>query len=381
MRSSGETLAGIQILDEWPNALGLILWLHVNDVSLWASTPTPARNHLFGLCSPLRLSATDSDVPVALSESLTSLSVLLSLPPDADAELVATCCLEVAAWARRSAAPRTALAFAQAGALAAPDISEPAVLTAMCALDVQEPVRAETWLRRAIAVARRERNWPVYATAYVLLGNICRERGNVSQAERYLLMGFRMGRRAAVHSARRDAAHGLFRLAVERGDVTTATRFASAAMGAYGKEQTHSSAHRLLLDVARFWIDAGQPTRARRALGRLAFHVGELSHDDTIAAAAMTSRVLAEGDARRSAAAEARACRMLARETTPDDVAFAAAVDLAHGAAIRRDRHAFDRATRAALRLAARERYDWTRNMVAALTRDAFPPAEGAANG
>jgi hypothetical protein len=154
-------------------------------------------------------------------------------------------------------------------------------------------------------------------------------------------------------------------------------------MGAYRKEQTHSSGHyRLLLDVARFWIDAGQPTRARRALGRLAFHVGELTHDDTLAAAAMTSRVLAEADAHRSVAAEARTWGMLACETnTAGDATFAALLDLAYGAALRSDRAAFDRATRAALRLAPSERYAWTRNVVAALTHEAFAPAQGDSNG
>jgi hypothetical protein len=378
LRSPAEALDGIGILHEFDGELGLTLWYAVRDVTLWASAPDPVRHGLFGPCSTAHLTATTSSVPEALRAPLETLAAMLAMP-GADAELLSLCCLEVAAWARGRKAPRTALAYAQAGAVAAPEFSEAALQTAICALELRETMRAETWLRRAVAVARRERNWPVYATAYVLLGTLYRQQGKVVQAERYLLMGFRVGRRASVHLARRDAAYGLFRLAVERGDATSSARLAIAAQRAYRKEQAHSAP--LLLDLARFWMEQDQAGRARAALGRLAMHVGELTRQEALAAAALTAWALAETKASHSKAAEARAWRILSDEATTDDAALAAALDLAHAAAARGDRESFDRATRTAHRVAPVERYDWTRSTLAALTRRAFPAPERSAHG
>jgi hypothetical protein len=161
--------------------------------------------------------------------------------------------------------------------------------------------------------------------------------------------------------------------------VPSATRLAVAAQRAYRKGQVHSA--RLLLDLARFWTDLGQAGRARAALGRLALHVGELTRGDALAAAALTTRALAGTERARSREAEKRAWRMLLDEATADEDAFPAAIDLAHGAALRHDRESFDRAARTALRLAPAERYDETRRTLAALARREFPAPEAAANG
>jgi hypothetical protein len=373
LRSPGETLDGIGILRELDNELGLLLWSVVRDVTLWASTPAAARARLFGMCSTVRLSTGAASVPDSLRRPLENLSALLTAPGRADADVLALCCMQVTAWARESQLPRTALAVAQAGALAAPEFSEAAMQTAICALELREPERAETWLRRAVAVARRERDAAVYVTAYVHLGNLYRERGRPLQAERYLLLGYRMARRRSVPLARRDAAYALFRMALDREDRSAATRWAVYAQRGYRKDQPQSVP--LLLGLARFWTDQGQAGRSRAALQRLTLHLGELARADALAAAALLARALAETEPRNSKAAENRAWRMLADESIADEAAFAAALDLAHGAAVRRDRKSFDRATRAALRFASTERYDWTRNTLAALGREAFAPA------
>lgn len=365
LRSPGETLDGISILHELDGELGLLLWRTVRSITLWASTPEEERQELFR-GDVLGLDATDSSVlPEELRPLLSSVSSRLVAPRRrVDPELLTLDCLHIAAWARRNKAPRTALAFAQAGALVSPDFPEAALQTAACTLDVGESERAETWLRRTIAVARRGGDWVAYSSAYILLGNIYREKKKLVAAERYLTLGFRAARRAGVPIARRDAAHGLFRLALARGDMPTAVHMADIAQRRCVWQ--HPDATKLLLEFARFWLDQGQPRRAGEALRRLPRPPRH--PEDALDAAALTARALAEMGRRHSSRRAAERAWSLVRESSvSDDAVFAAVIDLARGAAERGDRSGLDRAARVALRQAPTERYEWTRDTLAAL--------------
>jgi tetratricopeptide (TPR) repeat protein len=365
VRSPGETLDGIPLLDELDGVLGLLLWQTVRSITLWASTPAEVRHQLFNGVSNEGPAAADSSVPEDLRPLLHSiLSRLVGPRRRVDPELLTLDCLQVAAWARRGRVPRTALAFAQAGALASPEFPEAALQTAACALDVGESERAETWLRRAIAVARRGCDWVVYSTAYVLLGNIYREKEMLAPAERYLMMGFRAARRAGVPLARRDAAHGLFRIALARGDLPRAVQMADIAQRRCVGQ--HPNATKLLLEFARFWLDQGQPRLAGQALRRLP---RPPSHpEDALETAALTARALAElGRHQSSRKAAERAWSLVRESSVSDDAVFVAVLDLARGAAERGDRAGAGRAARVALRLASAERYEWTRGTLAAL--------------
>lgn len=365
LRSPGETLDGIPILHELGGELGLLLWRTVRSITLWASTPEEERHALFRGSEVLGLDATDSSVPEELRLLLTSVSSRLGAPRRrVDPELLTLDCLHVSAWARRYKAPRTALEFAQAGALTSPDFPEAALQTAACALDVGESERAETWLRRTIAVARRGGDWVAYSSAYILLGNIYREKKRLVSAERYLTLGFRAARRAGVPLARRDGAHGLFRIALVRGDMPTAVHMADIAQRRCVRQ--HPDATKLLLELARFWLDQGQPRRAGEALRRLPRPPRH--PEDALDAAALTARALAEMGRRHSSRRAAERVWSLVRESSvSEDAVFAAVIDLARGAAERGDRAGLDRAARMALRLAPTERYEWTRDTLAAL--------------
>lgn len=371
LRSPGESLDGVPVLHELDGELGLLLWYTVRDVTLWASTPASERHKLFGLCSTVRLSAFAVHVPEVLRPSLESITALLMEPGTTNAESLSISCLEISDWARRNRARSTALAFAQAGALVAPEMADPALQTAICAREAGEAARAETWARRATSVARRERNWAVHAAGWVLLGNIYRDVGNEVRASEFLMLGLRISRRASVPMARRDAAYGLFRLALARGDKETAASMAKIAQTHCTRDNAGSST--ILVDLARFWTDQGQAGRVRNALRRLRLHLAELTHTDALAAAALMARMLAEnGHPRLSRRAELRTWGLLVSDSTPDEAAYRAALDLAHGAALRRELDSFHRAERAALRLAPGPGYDWTRRTLAELARNTW---------
>ncbi|HEX6042827.1 hypothetical protein [Longimicrobium sp.] len=385
LRSPGEKLNGIAILEEMPDSVGLLLWLTLDDVTLWATSPPKTRPRLLGLCSPQRLAVLSDEAPTDLRCALEFLSAILALPGDADEDMMGRACLAIAAWARGRSQPRTALAFAQAGALAAPMLPEAALQTAISAQVLREGARAETWLRRTIAVARRAGDWSTYGSAYALLGKLQFDQGQHAEAEESLRIAFRTAGRIGIPLVRRNAAHGFFQLALARARATDdpaardrflveADTHAHDAYRAQRAEQPGSVP--LLLDLARHWIMRGDAVQALGALNRLRT-VGELTPGDTLAIAAITARAAAA--ARRpklSKTADERASQMLYDQSITENAAFAAAVDLAHAAVDRCDHTSFDRARSAALRFAPEVEYPRIIKTLDSLAR-AWKPLEG----
>jgi hypothetical protein len=265
-RDPGDGLEGDHVLEESPGGFGLLLWETVRDVTLWADTPPERRGELFREGSRLALLA-GTDVPPDVSMAVNTLYGMLMPGSRADTELVSQCCLQVAAWARRSGLPRTAVTFAQSAALVSPEYAEAAVHTGAYAREAGgQDARAGTWLRRAVDLARRERDRAAYSVALVELGLLYEGAGDAAQAERHYRMGLRAGRRFSTRAARMRAAHGLFRLARMRDDSASAAQFALSAQAVY--EPDAAGAPGLLLDLARFWTDMGEPARVRAALRR-----------------------------------------------------------------------------------------------------------------
>jgi hypothetical protein len=151
-RDPGDGLEGDHVLAESPGDFGLLLWRTVRDVTLWADTPLERRGELFREGSRLALLAA-TEIPPEVSAAVDTLHGMLTLGSRADTELVSQCCLQVAAWARRSGLARTAVVFAQAGALVSPWYAEAAVhVGAYARAAGGQEARAGTWLRRALGL-------------------------------------------------------------------------------------------------------------------------------------------------------------------------------------------------------------------------------------
>jgi hypothetical protein len=352
-RDLGERLDGERILEESPGDLGLLLWRTVRDVALWAMTPEESRAALFAdgtAGARLRL-VTAFELPGKLAAPVDTLHGLLSEPDRADAEIVMLCCGEVAAWARRAGLPHTAVAFAQAGAAAAPLSGDAALFVGVCALQAGQITRADTWLRRAVAVARRERSWSAYSSALVELGAVSERRGKLVRAERFYRLAMRAGRRHRERDARMRAAHALFRMARRKGDDASAAQFALSAQTAF--EADAAGAGNLLLDLARFWTDVGEVGRARGALRRLVPALLVMEPAGQLAVLALTARARATpGHPQTGAVSWRAAWVLLGNRELPDAVRYAAALDLAHAARIGGDLRSFRAARRAVLGLA-----------------------------
>jgi hypothetical protein len=376
LRDPGDGLEGDRILAETPDDLGLLLWRTVLDVTLWATTPHETRGNLFadGTADARLALLVATELPGKVSASVDTLHAMLSVPSRADAETVALCCLEVAAWARGAGLPHTAVAFAQAGAVAAPEFGEAALHVGLHARGAGQDARAETWLRRAVDVCRRDGDRVAYSSALGELGALYESRDNALAADRFYRLAYRAARRYGARPARMRAAHGLFRLARRQDDHASATQFALSAQRAY--EPDAAGAGDLLLDLARFWTDMGEPARAQSALRRLVPALLNMPPAAQLAALALTARARAEwGNLRAGVTAASAAWALLGDDVINERVRYAAAVDLAHAARVAGDLPAFTRAKRLVLRLASQTEFPDAAERMAKLWPDGDDPA------
>jgi hypothetical protein len=114
----------------------------------------------------------------------------------------------------------------------------------------------------------------------------------------------------------------------------------------------------LLLDLARFWTDVGEASRARGALRRLVPALLVMEPAGQLAALAMTARARAEpAHPQAGSVAWQAAWVLLGNRELPDAPRYVAAIDLAHAARARGDLGAFQAARRAVLGLAPKAEY------------------------
>lgn len=269
LREPGETLEAAQILDELPGDLGLLLWSCVRDVTLWSSVPPERREGLFAPeAAEHRLEALrSSGAQPQLEVALTTLVAVVATPATTRAEVVTLVCLEVSRWAREHGRWGTAIAYAQAAALASPEDPAAAYTVGAIAREWGRPARAETWLRRSVGLARRGRDWESYARSHVALGEIHAARQARGAARRFFTQAIRAARRHGLLAVRGTALHGLFLLSVEAGELDEAERQAKAAMRAYGRG--HPRLAELLHEVACLWVARERYGRAIPMLQKL----------------------------------------------------------------------------------------------------------------
>jgi tetratricopeptide (TPR) repeat protein len=271
-RGPGETIDRVGVLAEHDDAGGVLLWRLVRDVELWAGTPVANRSELFspGAREARTARLRESTVPTDVRVLLRALNRILSGSPDAPGieEDAATACAGVAQWAREIEARETAVAFAQAAALCS-DSARYGLLTGTCAREARQGARAMSWFSRAVALARRERDWRSYAVAFLALGEEAEAAGDLVLARRRYVRAFRTTRRFRnLVGERARAAYAVFRLSRDAGDAEAACTYARAATPAVMKSQPGAAA--LALRLASYWIEQGTPEHAVRILQYLA---------------------------------------------------------------------------------------------------------------
>ncbi len=251
---------GLNVVGEFQNELGVLLWKVLRSILLWADIPAADRPGLFseGAVEQRQLEILSAVPPNerSLRESLESLLPLYAAPERVDREQIGVACHRIATWADGKEAPQTALEFIQAASLACPGNGQYALAVAKASRDLAQYARAEAWYQRAVGLARQSKDWETYAIAYLSHGNMLRRRGALPAARRSFIKALRRARRQGVRELEAKALHDLHSLELQAGRRERAMELAVSAIRAYGP--SHPSLPILAHDVAYAWVEAGR---------------------------------------------------------------------------------------------------------------------------
>lgn len=331
LKRGDEIFEGLGVLDEVSGERGLVLWQSLRDALLWAEAQEDERAALFSDdAERVRMAMILAAQPSPeLEEPLSVLARMLSERARMSEETVALACRRVSQWADDEALLATALAFAQAAATVTPGDPGAAFAVGKLARRRAEYARAETWFRRTIALARQMGDWATYAHAFIGLGRLYLQRGNLPAARRFLVRAARAAQRNSLHEIEGMALHDTFGVAVEAGRAEDARELARAAFQAYGP---HSPAlPRLAQDIAYWWITQGEFARALPVLYSLLRHF-PLASDRLIVSGNIARAAGALGD-RETFRQTWEECHDLLEGASVDERAAQGMLDVAYGAA------------------------------------------------
>ncbi|HEX6037517.1 hypothetical protein [Longimicrobium sp.] len=267
MTRGSESLPGGPVLDEVAGDLGVALWSALRNVTTWAATPPARRAGLFAAPSAARREEELSRLEVD-AELVAPLSVMVRLlenPVGMELSRLVNACRRIALWAEQRGHLGTALEWAQAAAVAAPQSAGLAYAVGRLARRRAEYDRAESWFARAIVQARRAQDWRTYALGYSGLGNLLVQKGNFPSAKRAHGRCLKAALRHGMTTLQGDAYHDLFVTEIETGAGPAADALAERSMHAYGAG--HPKLPRLAFDVAYHWMLEGLfPEALRLAL-------------------------------------------------------------------------------------------------------------------
>jgi len=331
LKRGDEIFEGLGVLDELAGEKGLVLWQSLRDALLWADAQDDERTALFAPdAERVRMAMILTTQPSAeLEEPLGVLARMLGEPDRISEEMVALACRRISQWADDEGMLTTALAFAQAAATVTPGDPSAAFAVGKLARRRAEYARAETWFRRTIALARQIGDWATYSQAFLGLGSMYQQRGNLPAARRFLIRSLRAAQRNSLHSIEGMALHDLFAVAVEADRSEEAQQYARAAYEAYGPH--HPAVPRLAQDVAYWWITRGSYAEALPVLESVLPHFTHPGDRMTVLGSmARASGGLGQRERFREAW---DAAHDLLGNTATDDRAAQGLLDMAHGAA------------------------------------------------
>lgn len=329
------------MLDELLSPVGVLLWQLLQDAALWSTAEQSAREGLFADAAK----ATAGAVP-EVEEELDALGVLVRDPhPDAG-PIIARMCDRVRAWAEDRGLEGTALAFAQAAALADPENARGAYEVGRLARRRAEYARADAWYQRAAALANRSGDMETRALSFSGLANMYSQRGNYPLARQLKEKAIRLARRHSLREVLGGACHDLAILDFEAGDVRSGMRHAREALRILGRMHVRTPV--VVQDMAMALMDrcAAFPA-AREVLRSVLPHVVQRDMQ-LLVLSNLAWAAAATGDARLFDATWTEAWTALERSSgvlRPDHM-----LGLARGAAYL---HQWDRARDAAARALA----------------------------
>lgn len=255
-----EVFTGTSIVQEFQEQAGTVLWQAVRDVVLWSSSPRDRRASLFArsalsrtLKRVKRATAAAPELRAMLVELNTAVLGGAGTP-----ETVAAASLCVSQWAEDHERLATALAYAQAAALANPTDAGAAVSVGRLAAIRGENPRAETWYRRAAVLARRTNAHEAQVLAQCGIAQLLAIRSETVAARRHFLFSYRRAQRHGFRELIGPPLQELLELALRAPLPTDDPEdWARTALRAYGP--SHPAVPRVTALWARFRLTRTPP--------------------------------------------------------------------------------------------------------------------------
>lgn len=263
----GGEVAGAEIVRELGAEVSLAVWQTLRGVLMWAAETPDARPALFDTEA---MRAWECELLVASwePELRYPLAVLVGeLAGDPTPEPIARACLCVTDWALTREAWSTALAFAEAAALAWPEHPRYAWMVGRLLRTRGRLREAEQWARRCVRVAAATGDWEAQGAGLTALGNVRFQMGKYREASQAHTDALRCARRHKLRDREGEALHDLVGLSTAMGDFSAAEKYARAAFEIY--QEGHPRLPALAHDVTQLWMMRGQFARALPVLRQL----------------------------------------------------------------------------------------------------------------
>jgi tetratricopeptide (TPR) repeat protein len=251
---------GLAIIGEISSSLGGILWKAYRSMLLWAETDEADRVDLYGKrnAESRRRREIDMYVPdeeIELREPLEVLLALIAAPEEGDRSEVAHAAHRIAKWAALQGYTRTQMEFLCVAALSEPTNARYAYLVGTTARSRGQLGMAEAWYVRAIALARRSKEWDPYIRAYLEHGLMMLDKGALPTARGSLIKAYRRAVRQGLRKPRAESLRGLVTLEVAADDPIEAAKHAEEAAGVLNPSDPEATD--LVREVVHFWLRSG----------------------------------------------------------------------------------------------------------------------------
>lgn len=225
------------LLEELPEALGIVLWQDVRHLRDWAESVPEVRARLFNPPSP-RTVAKRRDACACAGELVGPLGIfgeMLRSPLAVDPQHIGAAAAQVVEWALAREHTQTAIEYAEAAALVDPRNAKHAVVAGRLTRVANEFDRAEVWFKRGIGLAREQGNVVEQFWGHVGYGILCKEVGRVEGARKSLHRASRLAWKDGPPSLAASAQHDICTLLMVRGRLAEAADRARSALLWYPK--------------------------------------------------------------------------------------------------------------------------------------------------
>ena len=245
----------LEILDENPPSVGVVLWQYLRHLWDWAQTPPAHWAALFHVERPRWVLAKHQAACTEAQELETALSVLLRLfdAPDAITSTeVAAACEGIAQWAERQQYRGTAVEFVELAATIEPREPRRANAAGRVNRNRGDFGRADSWFERGIGLARQRGDRIEFTRGHLGAGILCMIGGRETRARRHLNRASNVAMKEGQEWLAAEAQHDLFHFMTVRGQYAEAELHARRALSWYPKH--HARFPYFVADVAFLFI-------------------------------------------------------------------------------------------------------------------------------